>query len=168
VTVCTEHDRRVTHFDARTSQSGHVRRLASGAVTTPTRPQPSQTGERLPLLDVGIRPWGSWVVLDDGDGYKVKRLRVRPHHRLSLQRHEQRCELWVVISGTATCTVGSATFKCGPGGIVNVPRGYGHRLANETGDSLVVIEMQVGLHTEEDDIVRLADDYGRSDMPTAG
>ena len=51
------------------------------------------------------RPWGSWHVLDEGLGFKVKRIEVLPHHRLSLQTHAQRSEHWTVVRGTATCLV---------------------------------------------------------------
>ncbi|MDN4163671.1 mannose-6-phosphate isomerase, partial [Nocardioides sp. SOB72] len=33
--------------------------------------------------DTEDRPWGSWTVLDEGDGFKVKRIHVDPHSRLS-------------------------------------------------------------------------------------
>ena len=57
------------------------------------------------------RPWGSWHILDEADGFKVKRLVVSPGSRLSLQMHEHRAEHWVVVAGTATCTVGDETVS---------------------------------------------------------
>lgn len=111
------------------------------------------------------RPWGSWQVLDVGRGYKVKRLEVAPYSRLSLQTHRYRDERWVVVSGLATCTVDEQHRSVGPGGHVSVPRGAVHRIANDQPGDLVLIEVQLGSYTGEDDIVRLEDDWGRSDLP---
>jgi mannose-6-phosphate isomerase-like protein (cupin superfamily) len=108
-----------------------------------------------------IRPWGSWQVLDVGAGYKVKRIVVHPGHRLSYQTHERRSEHWLVVSGTATCILDGELVAVGPGGYVDVPRGMPHRICNDGGEALVVVEIQRGDYTEEDDIVRLDDDYDR-------
>ncbi len=109
-----------------------------------------------------VRPWGSWEVLDEGLGYKVKRLVVRPHQRLSYQTHAYRAEHWVVVSGRATCVLNGVVRQARPGDYVDVPVGAAHRLMNQHEEPLVVIEVQRGLYTGEDDIVRLDDDYGRS------
>jgi len=114
------------------------------------------------------RPWGSWHVLDEGDGYKVKRIEVNPDSRLSLQWHEHRSEHWFVVSGTATCTVGEDTVVLGPGETVDIDLRQAHRIANEGTEELVIIEVQRGSYTGEDDILRLEDDYGRSDDLTRG
>jgi len=116
-------------------------------------------------LESDVRPWGTWQVLDVAPGYKVKRLTVRPGHRLSLQRHTQRSEHWVVVSGEATCSVGPALQVAGVGERVDVPRGAPHRLANDGTSALVVIEVQIGDYLAEDDIVRISDDYGRLTGP---
>lgn len=108
------------------------------------------------------RPWGSWHVLDEGDGFKVKRIVVKPHARLSYQTHEHRAEHWVVVSGTATCVVDGETIVAGPGDCVDVGLGQAHRIANQEDETLVIIEVQRGAYTGEDDIIRLEDDYGRS------
>lgn len=107
------------------------------------------------------RPWGSWHVLDVGNGYKVKRIHVDPGCRLSLQTHEHRSEHWVVVSGMATFTVDDTATQAGPGGSFVVPLGARHRIANEGTEELVVVEVQLGHYTGEDDIVRIEDDYGR-------
>lgn len=109
----------------------------------------------------GRRPWGRWLVLAEGPGFKVKQLEVDPHARLSLQMHEWRAEHWVVISGTATCTVDDRVRACGPGDTVVVPRGIAHRIANDTAEPVVLVEIQLGDHLCEEDIERLEDDYGR-------
>lgn len=112
-------------------------------------------------LDSEERPWGSWHVIDVADGYKVKRIHVQPGQRLSLQTHEHRSEHWVVIAGEATCTVDDQTRTVGAGASIDVPLGAQHRLANEGPDEVVIIEVQLGGYTGEDDICRMEDDYGR-------
>jgi mannose-6-phosphate isomerase len=111
------------------------------------------------------RPWGSWHVLDEAEGYKVKRIVVSPGSRLSLQKHERRAEHWVVVTGTATCRVGDDTLVLGPGEAVDIEIGQAHRIANHGDRTLVIIEVQRGAYTGEDDIVRLEDDYGRAGSP---
>jgi mannose-6-phosphate isomerase len=110
-----------------------------------------------------VRPWGSWHVLDEGDGFKVKRIVVSPHSRLSYQRHEHRAEHWVVVSGKATCVIDGDTVVAGPGDALDVAIGQAHRICNEQDDPLIVIEVQRGEYTGEDDILRLDDDFGRCD-----
>jgi mannose-6-phosphate isomerase-like protein (cupin superfamily) len=112
-------------------------------------------------LESEDRPWGSWHVLDVSDGYKVKRIHVTPGCRLSLQTHEHRSEHWVVIKGTATCTVDDTVKTAAAGESVDVPLGAKHRIANEGDEELVIIEVQLGSYTGEDDICRHEDDYGR-------
>jgi mannose-6-phosphate isomerase-like protein (cupin superfamily) len=109
------------------------------------------------------RPWGSWHVLDVGDGYKVKRIVVNPHCRLSYQTHEHRSEHWFVVTGKATCTIDGLTRIAGPGEYVDVELRQAHRIANEEDEVLIVVEVQQGAYTGEDDICRLEDDYGRHD-----
>ena len=107
------------------------------------------------------RPWGSWHVLAEGAGYKVKRIEVKPHHRLSYQTHALRAEHWVIVTGKATCLIDGETLIAGPGDSVDVGIGSAHRISNEQDEDLVIIEVQRGDYTGEDDIVRLEDDYGR-------
>ncbi len=52
------------------------------------------------------RPWGSFINLDQGNGYKVKKLHILPGQKISLQKHFKRSEHWVVIQGTALITKG--------------------------------------------------------------
>lgn len=130
-------------------------------MTATEAPVSTSTPVVMPPSMSDVRPWGSWQVLDVGDGFKVKRLSIRPHARLSLQTHRHRSEHWIVVTGVATCTVGRRTLVVGQGGRVDVSLGAAHRIANEQDDELMVIELQLGSYTGEDDIVRLADDYGR-------
>ena len=112
-------------------------------------------------MDSAQRPWGAWHVLDEGPGYKVKRIEVWAGQRLSYQTHEHRAEHWAVVQGTATVTLDGETFEVPTGGSCEVAIGVPHRIANRHDVQLVVIEVQRGDYTGEDDIVRLEDDYGR-------
>ena len=107
------------------------------------------------------RPWGSWHVLDEGEGYKVKRLEVKPQARLSYQTHTYRAELWIVVSGVATCVVEGREVIAHPGDVVEIGVGVAHRITNMHDEDLVIVEVQRGSYTGEDDICRLEDDYGR-------
>jgi mannose-6-phosphate isomerase len=100
-------------------------------------------------------------VLDIGEGYKVKRIHVAPGARLSYQFHAHRSEHWVVVSGRATCLIDDRVVVAEVGQTVDVPLRAKHRLGNDGSQELVVIEVQRGHYTGEDDIVRLEDDYGR-------
>ena len=113
-------------------------------------------------LESEERPWGSWHVIDVEHGFKIKRIHVNPGSRLSLQTHEHRSEHWVVINGTATATVNDVTTPVQHGESIDVPLGAAHRLANEGDEELVIVEVQLGSYTGEDDIKRLQDDYGRT------
>ena len=106
------------------------------------------------------RPWGRWTVLDVGPAYTVKRIDVRPHARLSLQRHRHRDEEWIVVGGIGYATLEGQRRLVAQGDRVRVLRGQAHRL-EATADPLVVIEVQLGT-CDEDDIERLEDDHGRA------
>ncbi len=108
------------------------------------------------------RPWGTYTVLEDTPGYKIKRIVVKPGKRLSLQKHYHRNEHWIVVSGTAIVTVGDQTKIVRPNESTYIKMGEVHRLANEGKIPVVLIEAQVGEYTGEDDIVRLEDDFKRS------
>lgn len=109
----------------------------------------------------GHRPWGSYTVLEDSPGYKIKRIVVKPGKRLSLQKHFHRNEHWIVVSGTATVTVGDETRLVRPNESTYIKMGEVHRLANDGKIPVVLIEAQVGEYTGEDDIVRIEDDFKR-------
>ena len=112
-----------------------------------------------PLFD--RRPWGSFTVLDEGRGYKVKRIEVLAGKRLSYQRHARRAEHWMVVAGTARVTLDGGDIVVGCGETVDIPVGAAHRIENAGADTLVFIEIQRGDYLGEDDITRLEDDFGR-------
>jgi len=109
----------------------------------------------------GHRPWGTYTVLEAFNGYKIKRIEVKPGKRLSLQKHLHRNEHWIVVSGTATVTVGETKQYIRPNESTYIKMGEVHRLENEGKIPVVLIEAQVGEYTGEDDIVRLDDDFQR-------
>jgi len=107
------------------------------------------------------RPWGTYTVLEDTPGYKIKRIIVNPGKQLSLQKHFHRSEHWIVVSGTATVIVGDQTMIVRPNESTYIKMGEVHRLANDGKIPVVLIEAQVGEYTGEDDIVRISDEYNR-------
>ena len=107
------------------------------------------------------RPWGTYETLIEDDGYKIKRIIVKPGKRLSLQKHFHRSEHWIVVSGTAEVTIGEKTFLVRPNESTYIKMGEVHRLSNPGKIPVVLIEAQVGEYTGEDDIVRLEDDFKR-------
>jgi mannose-1-phosphate guanylyltransferase/mannose-6-phosphate isomerase len=108
------------------------------------------------------RPWGSYTILEEGRGFKVKRVTVHPGGRLSLQLHHQRSEHWVVIAGTARVTRNEEIFDLQVGMSTAIPVETKHRLENPGKQTLHLIEVQNGPYLGEDDIVRFKDDYGRN------
>jgi mannose-6-phosphate isomerase len=117
------------------------------------------------------RPWGWYESIDEkcygNNGNKIKRILVHPGQRLSLQKHAQRAEHWVVVRGVARITLGNADgetylyFDLHPGQHCDIAIGQVHRLANLGQEPVEIIEVQFGVYLGEDDIVRLQDDFGR-------
>jgi mannose-6-phosphate isomerase-like protein (cupin superfamily) len=124
-------------------------------MTMTTAPQTIVSTERT------HRPWGWYETVSEVHGYKIKRIVVLPGQQLSLQKHHQRAEHWVVVQGTARVTRAEDTFDLTVGQHCDITLGQVHRLANLTGGPVEIIEVQFGTYLGEDDIVRLSDDYGR-------
>ena len=120
-----------------------------------------QAPELAEIHRIAHRPWGSYEVLQDEEQYKVKRIVVKQGCKLSLQKHFHRNEHWIVVSGTATVTVDEKVFLVRPNESTYIKMGQVHRLENQGKIDLVMIEVQVGEYTGEDDIIRLEDIYGR-------
>lgn len=108
------------------------------------------------------RPWGSFTVLDEAEGFKVKRIEVLPGKRLSYQKHAQRAEHWVVVNGVAKVTLDDREVMVAAGEAIDIAVGAAHRVENPGAETLVFIEVQRGAYLGEDDIVRLQDDFGRA------
>lgn len=114
-------------------------------------------------IEQETRPWGSFATLEEGPGYKVKRLVVLPGQRLSLQKHRHRSEHWTVVAGTATVVHGRREIVLRPRQCVVIRKGAWHRITNRGRVPVVVIEVQHGDYLGEDDIIRRQDDYGRAE-----
>ena len=112
-------------------------------------------------IEFEARPWGSFSTLEEGPGYKIKRLVVQPGQRLSLQKHRRRAEHWIVVSGTATIVRGPHHLTLGRRQCVVIRRQAWHRIENHGRQPVVIIEVQHGTYLGEDDIIRKHDDYGR-------
>ena len=108
------------------------------------------------------RPWGSYDSIDQDDGFQVKRIKVKPGGRLSLQSHRHRAEHWIVVRGTARVTRDNDVFELHANQSTYIPLGAKHRLENPGTETLELIEVQSGDYLGEDDIVRYEDVYGRS------
>jgi mannose-1-phosphate guanylyltransferase/mannose-6-phosphate isomerase len=107
------------------------------------------------------RPWGWYDSVDEGERFKVKRIKVKPGASLSLQMHHHRAEHWIVVKGTAEITNGDQVITLTENQSTYIPQGQTHRLANPGKTPLEIIEVQSGSYLGEDDIVRFEDNYGR-------
>jgi mannose-1-phosphate guanylyltransferase len=114
------------------------------------------------------RPWGAYTVLQEGPGFKIKRIEVKPGAELSLQLHHRRSEHWIVVRGIADVTCGERSYPMHANESTYIPLETRHRLGNSTTEPLVMIEVQCGDYLGEDDIVRFDDRYGRSPDDTNG
>ena len=108
-----------------------------------------------------FRPWGSYESLDNGTRHQVKRIRVLPGGKLSLQSHVHRAEHWVVVNGTARVTVNDKVVLLTENESIYIPLGAHHRMENPGKVPLDIIEVQSGSYLGEDDIIRYEDVYNR-------
>ena len=108
------------------------------------------------------RPWGAFTNLHEQQGFKVKLIEVKPGAALSLQYHHKRAEHWLVLDGHALVQIADEELKTKAQEYRFIPQGAQHRLTNQGGSVLQLLEVQAGDYLGEDDIVRLEDNYGRS------
>jgi len=108
------------------------------------------------------RPWGTYTVLEEGHGFKIKRIEVKPGAALSMQMHHHRSEHWIVVKGLAKVTNGNSETFVNTNESTYIPAGHRHRLENPGVLDLVMIEVQSGEYLGEDDIIRFDDNYGRT------
>lgn len=153
------------------SSSSYVNRVANQAdaakLTAELATIPKEMQEQ-DYIEVGYRPWGVYYVMEDKPNFKVKKIIVKEGQRLSLQSHEHRSEHWVVVEGEATLQIRRVEHPDNighqilyPNQSCYIPKGHVHRLANHGTSPLVLIEVQTGSYTGEDDIIRYEDDYAR-------
>ena len=112
-------------------------------------------------IETETRPWGEYFVIDQGECYKVKRITVYPGGKLSLQYHNYRSEHWTIVSGTGSVKIGNKNIIVGPNESVYIDKKEIHTIANTENNELVLIEVQYGKILEENDIIRISDNYGR-------
>ncbi len=154
------------------SSSSYVNRVANEKDATALSEALSTIPEDIKekeYIEVGVRPWGVYYVMEDKPNFKVKKIIVNPGARLSLQSHVHRSEHWVVVQGTANVQIRRVEDPDHVGHRIlyanescYIPKGNVHRLGNSDSEPLVIIEVQVGDYTGEDDIVRYQDDYART------
>ncbi len=113
------------------------------------------------LTEEDVRPWGRYIVLDEGPGFKVKRIEVAAGKRLSLQSHQHRREQWTVVQGEAVVSIDGTDHRLVTGDSIFIPRQARHRVANPGPALLVFVEVQTGDYLGEDDITRHEDDFNR-------
>ena len=112
---------------------------------------------------INARPWGTYQILHQGDRFKIKHIVINPGSRLSLQYHHHRTEHWVVVRGTALAVVGGKEIYVHEGESTFIPKSTPHRLVNPGKIPLEIIEVQNGEYAGEDDIIRIEDDYKRTE-----
>lgn len=114
------------------------------------------------------RPWGSFKKLGEFEEAYLKTLHVHEGATLSLQRHQQRAETWLLLSGDVQAVRGKditalEIYELEPGVPFHVPLGHLHRLSSRKGG--VVAEISIGKF-DENDIERIEDVYGRTTPTT--
>jgi len=107
------------------------------------------------------RPWGWYQVLSESASGAVKILCVNPGERLSLQTHRKRSETWFPLDAGLQAQIGDDLVEMLPYHKYLVGVGVEHRLINNAGHPVEVVELISGSYDEKD-IVRIEDDYGRS------
>ena len=86
---------------------------------------------------------------------------IKPNAGISFQRHFKRSEIWYVRSGEGFVKYSVSnpnkadTIKLFKDDIFVVNKGMWHQLYNESHEDLIIIEIQYGTETNEDDIERL-------------
>jgi mannose-1-phosphate guanylyltransferase/mannose-6-phosphate isomerase len=115
-----------------------------------------------------MRPWGYYESIGAGKRFQVKHIVVHSGRALSLQKHFHRAEHWVVVVGTAFVECDGETKHLFENQSIFIPKGSVHRLSNPGKTDLHLVEVQSGEYLGEDDIVRLADSYGRVQKRAGG
>jgi mannose-6-phosphate isomerase-like protein (cupin superfamily) len=114
-----------------------------------------------------ITPWGYYTKLlhEKIRGLNqyiwIKKVTIRRKQRISLQKHACRSEKWFVLSGKGVATLNNNVAPIAAGSLIDVPKQAPHRLQNTGKCNLILIEIAMGSVVNEDDIIRIEDDYGR-------
>ncbi|MEZ5814665.1 MAG: phosphomannose isomerase type II C-terminal cupin domain [Alphaproteobacteria bacterium] len=120
--------------------------------------------------DKGLRPWGWYEVLgvgmEDQEEFCEKKIGIRPHQSLSLQRHHGRREIWRVEEGELTVILDGNLHTLRRDETIMIPLKAPHCMMNLTDEPLIVYEKQIGICREEDND-RLYDMNGRETLEIA-
>jgi len=113
------------------------------------------------MESIVFKPWGSYQIIEKGDKYLIKRIIVMPGGKLSLQRHQYRSEHWVIVQGEAEVTINNDIKVLSSNENIFIPLQAKHRLANNSSEDLILIEVWYGDNLHEEDIFRYEDIYNR-------
>jgi len=113
------------------------------------------------LGEIEKKPWGNYHIIARNLGYQIKEIKVSVDSKLSLQKHNNRAEFWQIIRGKCKVTVDDRHQELRENEHVYIPKNTFHRIENTGDNELVFVEIQLGDDLEEDDIIRIEDDYGR-------
>lgn len=109
--------------------------------------------------NIYARRWGHYHVLDEGvtlsEDFKVKMLYLESNKSISKQYHNHREEYWIIMQGTAEISLDSVLFTAKRGDMIKIPKRTIHKITNPGLTELIILELQIGTKTVEDDIIRL-------------
>ena len=111
------------------------------------------------------RPWGRFEKFHENETCTVKLIYINPTSRLSLQYHKERWEFWKIIKGTAHVELNDQFLTLEEGEDVVIPIEAKHRVHADKNEC-VILEISYG-RFDENDIVRLEDDYHRTVSKTS-
>jgi mannose-6-phosphate isomerase-like protein (cupin superfamily) len=112
------------------------------------------------MKDREERPWGWFETIEETSSYKLKKIFVKPNQQFSLQYHEHRDEHWIIVEGSGVITLGDEKSLVKENDSFFVEKKLVHRMRSGN-NGILFYEVQTGV-CDEEDIVRLEDDYGRS------
>lgn len=113
------------------------------------------------LGNIEDRPWGNYHIIAKNTGYQIKEIKVNKRSKLSLQKHKSRSEFWQIVKGESKITIENNEYYLKEKEHVYIPKNTIHRIENIGKEDLIFIEIQLGEDLNEDDIIRIEDDYGR-------
>ncbi len=127
-------------------------------MTEPKKP-PSESAFRSCIIE-DVRPWGKFRGFPHENAGSIKIITVNPGGTLSLQSHRRRSEFWIVLDDGLEMVLGDRTWRPQKNEEIFIPREIPHRLRNQGSSPARVMEIWLG-DSDEEDIVRIEDQYGR-------
>lgn len=112
--------------------------------------------------EIVSKPWGFYKSTLLAEHVQSKVVTLFPDEELSLQKHKQREEHWIITKGYAEITLEDSKFLAQTGRYIYIPMGCKHKIKNVSpSQNLIITEVQLGDYFGEDDIIRYEDKYGR-------